>query len=148
MEILKREIHISPAFDKRSSDPSKNYGIHGVELCFILKGEQGAIQFVIYTNWMLPHVREEYDLKTNHHLCHPIPADIGYHSRTPKYEGQKSLTDDCTVIGGACYYDGSGLQAEDVFNIMVEKGGDAMWAEMEDRYNQLFNRMRYCDGTG
>jgi hypothetical protein len=141
MEELKREVFISAAFDKRSADPKKNYGIHGVNLKFMLSGEKGAIQFVIYTNWFLPHVQKEIDHRPvdnmfPHLLCHPQPADVGYHSPVPVYEGQEEM-DCCYLPNGKCYYDGSGLQAEEVFNIMVAGGGDAMWAELERRYNNL-----------
>jgi len=76
---LTREIKFSPAYDKRDPDPSKNYGIHGVTITFLLKGEKGAVQFVLYTNWHLPHVDHEifgdrYDVGNFGHprmLCAP-----------------------------------------------------------------------------
>ena len=43
---LKREIRWRPAFDKRHSDPKKNYGIHGVEMKWLLTVPDGFIQFV------------------------------------------------------------------------------------------------------
>lgn len=39
---MERITKFYPAFDKRSSIPGKNYGIHGVELRMILKGNKGA----------------------------------------------------------------------------------------------------------
>jgi hypothetical protein len=83
---MERIVEFNPAYDKRDSDPSKNYGIHGVNLRMILKGTKGAIQFVVYTNWHLPHVQAELDRRHDHILCHPMPADLGYHSPTPRYE--------------------------------------------------------------
>ena len=141
---MERVIEVTPAFDKRNVDPKKDYGIHGAELWFYLIGERGAIQFGIYTNWFLPHVQDEVDSRIPDHrfpwLSHkPSPCDIGYHSRVPQYDDAKPLTDNCPIIGGVCYYDGSSLQAEDVFKIMVEGGSDALWAEMERRYNELFS---------
>lgn len=140
---FKKEVHVRPAFDKRDDDPKKDYGIHGAELAFYLIGEKGVIQFVIYTNWMLPHVQEEMDTKPllngSPYMFHkPLPADIGYHSPKPIYEGQEPIHDNYHLIGGECYYDGSGLMAEDVFRIMIEGGSDAMWADMERRYNDIF----------
>lgn len=41
-----RIVEFTPAFDKRSSDPSKDYGIHGVDMRMVLKGENAATQFV------------------------------------------------------------------------------------------------------
>jgi hypothetical protein len=55
---LERIIEFTPAFDKRDPNPKKNYGVHGVELRFVVKGEAGAVQFLIFTNWHLPHVQK------------------------------------------------------------------------------------------
>jgi len=142
MSGLIREVFARPAFDKRHSDPSKNYGIHGVDLRFYLKGPAGAIQFVVYTNWHLPHVQSEMDAKPLNdfpYMFHkPMAADIGYHARVPQYEDQPMMEADCSVIGGPCYYDGSSLQAEGVFEIFVCGGTDALWEEMEQRYCNRF----------
>ena len=140
MSEFKKEVHVRAAFDKRYPDPTKDYGIHGCELAFYLIGPKGAIQFVIYTNWYLPHVQDEMDNRPINSrlpfLGHkPIPADIGRHSHVPMYEGETPMEGECNIIGGTCYYDGSGLQAEDVFKIMLEGGTDALWAEMERRYH-------------
>lgn len=37
-----RIVEFTPAFDKRSSDPSKDYGIHGVDMRMVLKGVTAA----------------------------------------------------------------------------------------------------------
>ncbi len=37
-----------------------------------------------------------------------------------------------------CYYDGSGLDAEDFFKVLVTEGEDALWAKMEVWYAQCF----------
>ena len=137
---MKREIIFRPAFDKRSSDPKKNYGIHGVEMAWYLTGAAGVIQFVVYTAWHLPHVQAELDAKPIEsrfpHLLHkPMPADIGYHSYIPRYEGQTLMTEECPLLDGApCYYDGSGLNAEKGFVILCEKGSEGVWLWMEEWY--------------
>lgn len=140
---LTRTIDILPAFDKRSDDPDKNYGIHGCDMRFVLKGDKGAVQFVLYTNWYLPAVREELIARTRtaeecaRRFC-PLPADVGYHSPVPIYEGQPG-TDNCKYLDGKrCYYDGSSLQAEDVYRKLLEGGSDAVWAELEERYRLIF----------
>lgn len=141
-----RKLEIIPAFDKRDKDPSKNYGIHGMELRFILMGEKGATQFVVYTGIQLPHVRNEIALDSNVRrfelLTRPMGADIGYHSYEPTYEGQSLITEDnCPYLDNApCYYDGSGLQAEDFLPVFLEKGEDAVWEMLEERYVSLFGK--------
>lgn len=56
---MKRITKISPAYDKRTENPETNYGIHGVEVNFVLKGNLGATQFQVMTNRQLPHVQAE-----------------------------------------------------------------------------------------
>lgn len=111
MNELKRITEFEPAFDKRHPDPKQNYGIHGVTLRMVLKGDKGAVQFVVYTNWQLPHVTQEA-IERMKEICAevavviepeediaselrcfwtPMAADLGYHSRVPMYEGQPAM---------------------------------------------------------
>jgi len=143
--MKERIIKFTPAFDKRSSDPKKNYGIRGVNLGFYLKGEKGTIQFIIYTNWFLPHVMKELKHDTTWKYddgvwCpfKPLPADVGYHSPVPLYEGQTINYHDCEWTGGACYYDGSGLNAKRVFEILCKEGDEGVWKELEREYQLRF----------
>ncbi len=136
-------ISFRPAYDKRDPDPSKNYGIHGVDMRFIFRGDLGAIQFVLYTGWHLPHVQKDLLSRCratpNYCPINPLPADIGYHSPKPMFDGQGTMTDNCEWLDGKpCYYDGSGLNAEEYFQILVEKGDDGLWEAMEKYYNDTF----------
>ena len=137
---FERMILFTPAFDHRD----KNCGIHGMEMRFIVKGDVGAVQFLVFTNWQLPHVRKEFegrvDAGENLHPClfAGSPADLGYHSPKPIYEGQSPLSDDCEILGGKCYYDGSGLNAEEPFNILVTDGLEALWKFLENYHTTLF----------
>lgn len=137
MTDFERVVTLSPAFDRRSDNPRKNYGIHGVELRMILKGPLGATQFLLFTNWQLPHVTKEHDHDLKHILCRPMPADLGYHSPKPQYDGQTSLP--CDLLpGGRCYYDGSGLNAEDVYTTLLTEGSDGVWKRLEEYYREMF----------
>lgn len=132
---LRREVSMSPAFDKRHPDPRKNYGIHGVEMRMYVIGKRGAVQFVLYTNWHLPHVDAE--LRAKGPKLSATPADLGYHSPIPTYEGQEDYGhDDCHLLGGRCYYDGSGLNAERIFDVLRAEGSDGVWRELEKYYDQ------------
>jgi hypothetical protein len=147
---MEKIVEFIPAFDKRNSDPSKNYGIHGVDLRMILKGDKGAVQFVVYTNWHLPHVQKEMNRKVLGQdelyvetILNPMPADLGYHSFYPMYEGQGICSESCDYLDGKpCYYDGSGLNAERMYKVLLEKGSDGVWRELEDYYNKLFNQYK------
>jgi len=138
MSGFQRVVEFRPAFDKRNADPHKNYGIHGVDMRMVLVGDRGAAQFVLYTGWHLPHVVSEFKA-SGRSLGDPLPADLGYHSREPRYEGQTAASESCEYLGGCpCYYDGSGLNAERVFDALRAEGGEAVWRELEDFYNQIF----------
>jgi hypothetical protein len=157
---LTRKIIFTPAWDKTDPDPSKNCGVHGMELIFTLSGPEGGVTFTIYTNWMLPHVQAKHDEllpgyikagddwlserpKTHNmmHLFHkPQPATITYHSKKPTYDGQKSTQNDCKITGGPCYCDGSGLAAQELFTKFVAEGEDAVWRELTEWYtDKLLN---------
>lgn len=144
MEKFERIVKLRPAYDKRNPEPKKDYGIHGVDLLFVLKGKKGAVQFLVFTGWHLPKVQKELDEKPFNpkfpYLFHkPMPADIGYHSPKPMYEDHKPLTKSCKILDGKpCYYDGSGLQAEKVFEILVREGSEGLWKYLEKYYNATF----------
>lgn len=134
---MERRIEIIPAFDRRHPDPRKSCGIHNAEIRFYLIGDAGAIQFVASTGWDLPHVRHEF---SGRRASRAWGTDLGYHSLAPHYEGQTSLTDACPVLNGKpCYYDGSSLNAEPVFEKMVAEGHEAVWKELERYYSHVFN---------
>lgn len=141
---FERIVRFEPAFDRRHSEPSKNYGIHGVSIRFVLKGDAGAVQFLLYTGWQLPHVEKESEARYATQnpipwfILRPTPADIGYHSPHPMYDGQEPMNKECEYIGGVCYYDGSGLAAERYFDVLVAGGDDALWIEMENYYDSIF----------
>ena len=136
---FERSITFRPAYDKRSSDPAKNYGIGSVRVRFVLKGSSGAVQFVLVTNWFLPHIQLDLDRKYRDHemFCHPDPTDLGYHSPTPRYEGQTSMGE-CDLLDGECYYDGSGLNAEPIYQRLLRDGHEGVWEELEAYYAEVF----------
>ena len=140
---MEKIIEMHPAFDKRNPDPNKNYGVHGVEMRFVLKGKDGAVQFLLYSNWQLPHVTKEFRKKMsseNYFMFEPMPADLGYHSIKPHYDGQESVTKECTYLDGKpCFYDGSGLNAERVYETFLRQGLEGIWKELEDYYKEVFN---------
>jgi len=128
-------VTMSGAYDKRHPDPKKNYGIHGMDIRFVLKNEKGAVQFLAFTGIHLPHVAQEF--KGREYFGEPTGADIGYHSPTPMYEGQEPM--DCDLMAeGKCYYDGSGLQADEFMPEFIAGGTDAVWKMLEKRHGEIF----------
>ena len=127
--MMERIVKFTPAWDKRD----KGFGRHGVDLRMVLKGPRGAMQFVLSTHWGI-----KWD--SNFFLV-PLPVDVGYHSPVPQYEGQVELQSACPYLDGKpCYYDGSGLRAHHVFDILTEKGSDGVWAYLQEEYDAMFGK--------
>lgn len=139
MNTFERRVEITPAYDKRSTDPKKNYGIGGCTVRFLLTGPQGAMQFVVLTDWYLPHTKRE--LRENGTLrsdLYPMAFDLGYHSPKPMHEGQSPMEQECDVLGGQCYYDGTTLGAEPIVDVMLREGSEGVWRELEKQYEIRF----------
>lgn len=118
---FERIITFRPAFHRIHKDPSKDYGVHGVEIRMVLRGPLGATQFVLFTGWMLPETLDWWASRGIETDYKPTPADRGYHWSTAQYEGQEAC--DCDLLpGGKCYYDGSGLNANETYQALVAKG--------------------------
>lgn len=140
--ILEKIVEFSPAYDKRHPEPSKNYGIGGVQIRFVLKGKEGAVQLLLGTSWYLPHVAEWLREKGSRFekLYEPPKGwDLGYHSPKPIYEDQSLAVDSCPYLNGKpCYYDGSGLAADPIRDRLISEGSEAVWEELTDYYNGRF----------
>ena len=138
MSRFERITEFEPAFDKRDPDPNKNYGIHGVEIRFVLVGREGAVHFVLYTDWFLPAVQEE--LGHGDKPVRPHGVDVGYHSPRPMFSGQDAR-DSCSYLGGKpCYYDGSSLRADDwVKDVLLPHGSEGVWNALVDEYEAVFH---------
>ncbi len=145
MSALNKSLDIAPAWDRRHSDPRKNYGVSGVEMRFYLTGPEGAVQFLLHTNWQLPNVtREQEETSTTPEhvraLMRPCPMDLGYHSRVPMHEGHTPIGMACSVLGtDTCYYDGSNMMAKTAFNKLLTGGYKALDQYMLEFYNSTFS---------
>lgn len=173
---MERITQFEPAFDYRS----QKGGIHGVQLRMVLKGELGAVQFLLFTNWMLPHVQDELrNAPKSSFFKEPMPADLGYHSPKPMYEDHepagssefsfnnpvytgivenekgeieligmpervpKEKIPGCEYLDGKpCYYDGSSLNAEPVYHILLSQGSAGVWTYLEDYYKSTFGELK------
>ncbi len=138
-EKLKRIVEFTPAFDKRHSDPDKDYGIGCSTLRMVLKGPSGATQFVLMTGWFPEAaIEEQKGTPAYEVLTRPIPENLGYHSPVPMHRGQPK-TDSCDLLEqGYCYYDGSALGAEKVFKALLEEGDEGVWKILEEEYESVF----------
>lgn len=186
---MQRVIELSEPWDRRDPDPRKNYGIHGVDLRMILKGEKGCTQFILFTQRMTPNVMKEKAKKlpvwlmAEKHLAQfleysgpfpstetvfdeikkyqdllrlynlqgsvlwePMAADLGYHSPVPLYESQLALRGkgECPYLGhqDVCYYDGSGLNAQELWERDEDGAPESIWKALEEYYRDQFQSVR------
>jgi hypothetical protein len=56
------------------------------------------------------------------------------------WDGQEPISDDCDILGGKCYYDGSGLNAEPVYELLLREGSDGVWKSLGEYYNECFTQ--------
>jgi hypothetical protein len=144
MTDLERLIRVIPAYDCIRVQPCKfgketckpdsggNHGNHNAELILTLKGPEGAVEFVVGTNWYLP--------VTPSHVANVTGArgrSVSYHSPTPMYEGHTDFGP-CMYIGEHCYADTNYSMADECFKVLVEKGHEAVWEQLSYFYNEIF----------
>lgn len=145
-------IEFSPAFDKRNPNPGKNYGIGAVQIVFVLKKGNKAVQFRFGTDWYLPETVKEYREKGVNGMSPPVVLregkncgvqgwDVGYHSPKPMFKDQTSMGK-CEYIKANCYYDGSSLRAEEYQEILIRKGSKGVWEFLEKEWKQTFGKKK------
>lgn len=135
-------VQVTPSYNKIDPDPSKNYGIGHCRIRFILKGEKGAVQFMIGTDWGIESVRRHLDKfpvrpRDIEDMRKPKGWDVGYHSPKPMYEDQPCMGK-CDVLGCDCYYDGSSLLADEWVEDFMAGGTDWLWPKLEEYYKSRF----------
>jgi hypothetical protein len=144
MENLERKFEMIPSFDKAA----EGYGIGAAIMRFYVVGPKGAVQFVLSTGWYPNIIKKttftdwsdwgELEVRKPGPNDAPMPWDLGWHSPVPRYEGQEPMSGECSVIQGECYYDGSGLNANKPFSILVHEGSDRLWEFLELYYRETF----------
>jgi hypothetical protein len=141
-----RRVTLSAAYDKRSPDPGKNHGIHGVSLYMALVGPRGAVSFGVFTNWHLPHVTAEQlerRLDADHVRALFCPTGVGvdYHSPAPLREWHKEPTRPaCPYLGGRpCYSDGSALAGDEMLQLLIREGDEVVWKALRGWYDDTFS---------
>jgi hypothetical protein len=155
MSELVREFFANPAYDKRDLEPTKDYGVGGILMNFVIKGDHGAINFVLSTNFVLPQTLEfwqkkkeitkqidlSYWLRPNTDLC--------FHGLKPKYEGHKSHNDCCWMPGKECYVECDSFGGDEAYQALLTGGSEAMWQYMEKRYREeLMDEAEGTDSSG
>lgn len=139
-------------FDSKTCEPGAgdSHGKHGLSIRFVVKDKEGAVQFLLFTDWMPHLVEPSSSCFSGARHCEwggqfqIMPADLGYHSKMPRYQGQTVIDDHCEFCDGQpCYYDGSSLSADDAMYALVNGGDAALWGFLEGYYASVFGDATY-----
>lgn len=134
---LQKIIRIAPAFDKRHSDPAKNYGIGSVRMLFVLKGKDGAISFSCSTGMYLPQQVSEHGHRPWREF-QPMGYTVSSCAPVPK-EGREGRKNCEWLDGKTCYGDGSALAADEVYDALIREGDDGVWRKLLEFYRSWLN---------
>lgn len=137
-----RRIDAAAAFDKRSEDPKKDYGIHGVEFRFSLVRSAAAVSFGISTGWYLPEtVGDEGESSSLYRdalrkgfaaISGPMPTGMYFHVAEPHRDYLREQEPrDCDLLpDGRCWGDVTFTGSDRPFFALVEGGLEAMWGAL------------------
>lgn len=116
---LKREFLIRPTDDGQSA-----------QFVWTVSGPDLVVQFVL----------SFHDHKRGEHLTdtYAMAWDLGYHCSFQPHE--YSFGNECDLLpGGRCWYDGSSLNAKELFEKVRREGTDTLWQELEDYYESCWD---------
>ena len=138
-------VRTRPPFDKRSDNPSKNYGVGALQIWFILKGKSGAVQIMLGTKLYLAkqmkewkNQGEKFPYYNDEDECMDC-WDVGFHSKKRPEYMDTNQKKDCDILG-ECYYDGSSLRGKTdmVVENYIKHGEKWIWTYLEDYYYNQF----------
>lgn len=129
----------------RKLDPMPRFNNSGVqEWRWLLTGPEGAMQFLVYA---YPTSDTRWDIYGAYPFNYPkvdswwlSGVDVGAHRRRcmPADAGGYAHFDECEYLDGApCWYDGSGLVAEEVLRAWIgrDRDDEVIRAALESRYD-------------
>lgn len=163
--IFRRQIVFEQGYNYLHETGATGRGQHGMGIRFLLVGPHGATQFLMNTGWtprgqvdaQAPH-REpvhidqdglrvrDYGFGSYHYGLTRAPSgmDLGYHWLVPLYLGQEDYARPCQYLNGqVCYYDGSGLAAEEVLRDFMDEGVTSVWKHLVKRYRDCLEETRW-----
>jgi hypothetical protein len=97
---------------------------------FVLHGQLGTVQFVFHA---LKRPDSKYGFKTYEHM----PWDLGFHWDRKPYKGASKMHECRYREQGYCWYGGSGLNANDVYEAFEKGGTESLWPVLEKYYSEI-----------
>jgi len=142
---FERTIVIKPGFDNAA-------GFHGCEMIFILRGPQGLTTFACFTDWFPKTTQEATSkglgIRRLANGVQPTPLEFAFHSPKPLDTVRNNKRTDCPYIEGECYSSYSPQTAEYLRDVLLVRGSEGVWSELEQRYrsaakvSQLANKRK------
>lgn len=143
---LRREIRLLPSYD-RTQDPKGNFGVHNAEMAFLLRGAEGTLVWCFYTDWWLPHLRQDHLCNSRH--CAQGSGIISLHLSSPPGRLAESDYDfthnsePCSWVSGdsGCWakiVSDFSTQSPALFNLLVAEGVDSVWTKLEALWKEIF----------
>lgn len=135
-ETLQHKVIFRPSYDSRNED----YGIHNMEITFMVIGPAGAVEWDIGSNWYVKTAREYLEKFLPERVEYaPKPYALSYHSPSALYEGQTPAFSNCKFIGGVpCYCDSHFSAAGLLVEPFLAQGEDYLWPKLEAYYRFTF----------
>ena len=136
-----QQVIINGSYDYRRHESGKNYGISDALIQFNLIGPKGAVHFIFETGWYTNDLQKHVaSFGLTEKTFQPSGRDLGYHSPIPMYEGQDIAQENCQVLNGPCYSDGSGLRAAKWLPNFISGGTEWLWPQLEEEYKMRFEQ--------
>jgi hypothetical protein len=133
-------VQFTPGYN--CSDRSmQGHGVHGMEVCWHLRGPAGFAWLRMVTGWVPGELSPgrglnpagQYDLWD----FYPAGGGLGYDARWPQYEGHEPSEDECPVLGAPCYRGMSLSGADEPVKRFVAEGEQVIWDALEAAYAEL-----------
>ncbi len=137
---LTRTVTFQAAWDKRNPDPAKNYGVHGIQIDFVVRGPEGAVYVALMTDWVLPEVQQWHEqLAEANPMLRQVNGRqlldrVSIHSRIPR-EGWEANGKKCDFFDGPCWVTCFSYMASDpIWETMLREGDAGFWRSLEEIY--------------
>ncbi len=143
---LEESVQFIPGFACIKKDNSLSHGKHGMEVNWVLRGQAGAINFRMKTDWIPSDEEQSKDdpfgltAPSFPSGIFPMGSDIGIHSVVPLHKVDDPYSHECALIGGTCYYEISFSRASNLTSMFLVWGEQVIWDELLETYQVLRRR--------
>lgn len=140
-------VDVDPGYCWINNDQSKNHGIRSCQIRFSSIGDRGAVYLRLSLDWYTSAARNhlaKFDAIKNYA---PTDCGIGYHSAKQTENEDEFHCQSCRIIGGECFSDENGLDAERWIEGFLNGGTEWLWPKLDQYYAHVFWGAAYPDLT-